>query len=128
VVEHYKVIGGGHSWPGAAINLNVTNMDFRASDEVWRFFRKFTLEGLNNINDQNISLFHTYPNPASGVINLKFDNFKERRITIYTATGQIVEDLVCDKSEREIYLNAKGLLIVHVSSKDGKQIAKIINY
>lgn len=45
-VIHYKVIGGGHSWPGAPVNINVTNMDFSASAEIWRFFRQYSTSGL----------------------------------------------------------------------------------
>ncbi|HMS30254.1 MAG TPA: prolyl oligopeptidase family serine peptidase [Saprospiraceae bacterium] len=37
-VEHFKIIGGGHTWPGAIINIGVTNQDISASKEIWRFF------------------------------------------------------------------------------------------
>jgi polyhydroxybutyrate depolymerase len=40
-VEHFKVIGGGHHWPGFS-----GNMDIDASEEVWNFFSKFDNNGL----------------------------------------------------------------------------------
>jgi len=40
-VEHLKIIGGGHDWPGAE-----GNMDISASEEIWRFFSRFDIEGL----------------------------------------------------------------------------------
>ena len=63
-VELYKIINGGHTWPGASIPLvgNNTNQDLNASEKIWDFFNKYDLSGLveNNsnieekINDKNI--------------------------------------------------------------------------
>jgi polyhydroxybutyrate depolymerase len=38
--EHFKVLGGGHDWPGAW-----GNMDISASVEVWKFFMRFDING-----------------------------------------------------------------------------------
>ena len=55
-VELYKVINGGHTWPGALIPLvgNNTNQDFDASEKIWEFFNKYDINGLissSNINE-----------------------------------------------------------------------------
>ena len=42
-VELFKVKGGGHTWPGAPISIGVTNRDFSAAQEIWRFFRRYRL-------------------------------------------------------------------------------------
>ena len=42
LVVFYKIDGGGHSWPGASINIAITNRDFYASQAIWEFFRKVT--------------------------------------------------------------------------------------
>ena len=49
-VELYKIINGGHTWPGAAIPLfeNNTNQDFNASEKIWEFFNKYDINGLIN--------------------------------------------------------------------------------
>ena len=49
-VEFYKIINGGHTWPGALIPLtgNNTNQDFNASEKIWEFFNKYDLNGLIN--------------------------------------------------------------------------------
>lgn len=39
-VQHLKVIGGGHDWPGHA-----GNMDIDASQEVWNFIKNYNLDG-----------------------------------------------------------------------------------
>ena len=51
-VELYKIINGGHTWPGAAIPLvgNNTNQDLNASEKIWEFFNKYDINGLINTN------------------------------------------------------------------------------
>ena len=36
--EFYKIVGGGHTWPGAPYKIGVTNQDFNASEKIWLFF------------------------------------------------------------------------------------------
>jgi polyhydroxybutyrate depolymerase len=45
-VEHYKIIGGEHSWPGALFPNGVTNQDIDASEKIWEFFSKYDINGL----------------------------------------------------------------------------------
>jgi len=55
-VELYKIINGGHTWPGALIPLNAnnTNQDFNASEKIWEFFNKYDINGLiNNVSVNN---------------------------------------------------------------------------
>ena len=59
-VELYKIINGGHTWPGASIPLlgNNTNQDFNASEKIWDFFNKYDINGLienNSYTIENIS-------------------------------------------------------------------------
>ncbi|MEL6864215.1 MAG: PKD domain-containing protein [Bacteroidota bacterium] len=42
-VEHFRVIGGEHDWFGEP----GTNYDINASEEAWKFFDKFRLNGIN---------------------------------------------------------------------------------
>ena len=44
----YKVINGGHDWPGA-----YGNMDVNISEEIWRFFSLMSLDNESNINERN---------------------------------------------------------------------------
>ena len=47
-VEHFKIIGGGHTWPGWIWGGAGTghNQDINASAEIWRFFSKYDINGL----------------------------------------------------------------------------------
>lgn len=86
-VELFKIIGGGHSWPGAPINLNVTNMDFSASVEIWRFFRNYKLNVLTGeppAMANNPSSLTIFPNPSSGIFC-----FSAGHETFSTEGGQI---------------------------------------
>ncbi len=44
-VRFYKVIGGGHTWPGSRVEidrlLGKTTQDFSASEAIWDFFARF---------------------------------------------------------------------------------------
>lgn len=89
-VELYKVQDGGHSWPGAPVNINVTNMDFSASTEIWRFFRKYKLNELTN-EIRNVStapFFSVYPNPCADVINIHaISDVIAKNIRVYDILG-----------------------------------------
>ena len=43
-VEHFKVVGGGHVWPGWPLSWG--NKDFSASVEIWKFFSRYDINGL----------------------------------------------------------------------------------
>ncbi len=47
-VTHYRIIGGGHTWPGAILELpgEATCQDFSASQALWDFFNQYQLDGL----------------------------------------------------------------------------------
>lgn len=91
-VELYKIIGGGHNWPGAIISINGnTNMDFSASKEIWRFFSKYRLTQLLNVDEINGKFeVSVYPNPASTFIKVEAENYENTSIEIYTASGQLI--------------------------------------
>lgn len=87
-VEFFKIIGGGHTWPGAAFNTGVTCMDFSASKEIWRFFSQNKLtSGIEkaDIFSQNVSLF---PNPASDILTVEAKKGKLQKIEILNLLGQ----------------------------------------
>jgi polyhydroxybutyrate depolymerase len=50
-IEHFKIIDGGHTWPGSNfpnINGGITNYDINASLEIWNFFSRYNINGLIN--------------------------------------------------------------------------------
>lgn len=50
-----RIIGGGHTWPGATAPTEDTNYDINASVEIWNFLSKYQREdGIVALNDQVI--------------------------------------------------------------------------
>jgi len=85
-VEFFKIIGGGHSWPGSAYNISGinTNQDFSASKEIWRFFRQYCLSNLTSVTEiekQNIN-FLLFPNPSNSVLNFSLNKLNGSLVTI----------------------------------------------
>lgn len=79
-VIHYKVIDGAHTWPNALISIGVTNRDFDASREIWKFFnrnRKVNTVGVNEIEKAElVSFFNDYINSRLNVTNLSKANLE----------------------------------------------------
>lgn len=134
-VELYKIIGGGHTWPGFPFGGVGTNMDINASKEIWRFFNKYSLSSLTSIDENeafNKSLM-VYPNPATENITIKSNeiNSKLFEINIMDVIGNIV--LVCPPLEgagggslnQEINVKnlSKGIYFITIKTENG-EIAK----
>src|SRR5690606_3879656 len=67
----YKIIGGGHTWPGALLNIGSTNKDINANVEIWNFFKKYSLPSSSSAEDKNIDRLTFFPNPASDILYWK---------------------------------------------------------
>ena len=73
VVEHFRIIGGGHTWPGTAFPNGTTNQDINASREVWRFVRRYRLATLlptRGALDPAAPQLLVLPNPATDLLQL----------------------------------------------------------
>ncbi|MCK6621636.1 MAG: T9SS type A sorting domain-containing protein [Calditrichaceae bacterium] len=105
----YKVIGGGHSWPGAAFNNGIgnTNRDINAGVEIWNFFKNYRLSQFipTGIPDRGKGaapgeylLLGNYPNPFNPSTTIKYSVPTPTRVElkIYNALGQLVSILVDD--------------------------------
>ena len=92
--EHIKITGGQHTWPGAFLNFPGTNLDFNASDEVWKFFDRYDIDGLRTSSGaedlkEEIEL-EIFPNPTSSNIYLKFKSVRKADFQLLNLTGQPV--------------------------------------
>lgn len=116
-VEFFKILGGGHTWPGAVFQIGVTNQDFSASKEIWRFFSQYRLGELQNgITEQRGDdiPFTIGPNPSSDVFHLRFTNAAARTITVVNATGQLVMEVRSAAEEVIVPVSGPGLFILTV--------------
>jgi polyhydroxybutyrate depolymerase len=95
----YKINGGEHTWPGAQIIIGVTNQDIKASNEIWNFFKKFTLDGTTGIGGEAVNQkigYQFFPNPVEGVAVVELDKIPEKPVVF-----------------RIIDLNGRSLLEIH---------------
>jgi polyhydroxybutyrate depolymerase len=127
-VEFFKVTGGAHTWPGAPIAIGVTNMDFSASKEIWRFFSQFTLSQLlSNDELDKEELFTVFPNPSNGLVNLSFNDFAPKEVFVYNNLGQQLVSI--SSSDVNVSLNLgqnKGVFLVVVKTKNSHVTQKLV--
>lgn len=122
-VELYKIIGGGHTWPGSPFTIGVTNRDFNASLMIWLFFRKYHLDQFTSINELNEALDITiYPNPAMDRINISVSG--NVQISIMDMNGKQV--LSSNNKTIDVSALAKGIYFIHVSNEKGSAVKKLI--
>lgn len=104
-VEHYKIIGGGHAWPGSTINLPGTNYDINASAEIWKFFSKYDIDGLiqtTGIEESECENLSIYPNPTKSFINVEMDLSAEVDYKLISSQGRIMQSGVIGSNSRQI--------------------------
>ena len=93
-VEHFRIIGGGHTWPGSAFVVGVTNQDISASREVWRFVRRYRLAQLlptRGTVEPVAPKLLLLPNPASDLLQLDAgQRLAPEALTVRDALGRRV--------------------------------------
>lgn len=128
-VEFFKIIGGGHSWPGALININTTNMDFSASAEIWRFFSQYKLSdfitlGFAEAKDEEA--IKVYPNPSDGQFKLAFEDAQERQVEIMDVSGRTIYFKTILNSSETIDIQESGLYMYRIAEQGKTYSGKII--
>ena len=92
----YKVINGGHTWPGSigVTGLGNTNRDIIASYEIWNFLSRFSLDMATGITQkQTEAIIRIYPNPScGGKISIGFTPLNQpAALDIFSAAGNRME-------------------------------------
>ncbi len=129
----YTVIGGEHTWPGAPIEIGITNYDINASVEIWNFFRQYTLpDFLGNTEFlANQDKLFIFPQPATTMANIKlpFEKMRPLDIKLYDFSGHLL------RNKSEVYSNSitikrnglkSGIYIVEVTTRDAIYREKIV--
>ena len=122
----YKVINGGHTWPGGDTNylhipgydLGNTNFDINASEIIWNFFKNYKLSLPTTVTDysQNpmeFSLFQNYPNPFNPTTTIGYvlHNKGNVKLTLMNSIGEEITVLVNeeqDKGYHKVEFSAEG--------------------
>jgi polyhydroxybutyrate depolymerase len=129
-VELFKVIGGAHTWPGASITIGVTNQDFNASVEIWKFFRRYKLNDLLtgvSHHDAADHQFFIYPNPSEGTVNLHFPDQGPRTISVINSSGQVIMTDRQSGHSGMLIIPKAGLYLILSEEDDGlRKVQRIL--
>ncbi len=106
-VEHFKVIGGGHDWPGS-----FGNMDIDATLEIWKFVSEYDVNGLigcstSSIQEQNNQIMEIaiYPNPVTDFLIIDMELNENIEFQIYSTIGKLIKCGTIDSQNKTIYLS-----------------------
>lgn len=125
-IEHFKVINGGHDWPGS-----FGNMDMDASVEIWNYVSKYDLNGLITCSTTSLqndpvgqSAINIYPNPANNQIILDLGINNNQTYHIYATNGEILLSGVLSSTNKIIDISALPATIYFI--KIGNSLQKFI--
>jgi polyhydroxybutyrate depolymerase len=131
-VKFYKLINGGHTWPGVYVAsqasvLGNTNRDINASVELWNFFNAHTLCNTTvGIDEQSIKpTIKIYPNPAKTDLYLSISQTDKNEISISNLLGQV---LIQTKNQNRIDISnlTNGIYIITIKQGQLIQTKKFI--
>ncbi|PLX02108.1 MAG: hypothetical protein C0595_12320, partial [Marinilabiliales bacterium] len=130
--EHFKIYGGGHTWPGSAFGGSGTNYDINASAEIWKFFLKYDINGSvlpTSINNEDAaSGLIVFPNPAKNTITVD-GTIEDSDISIISVEGKLVyKTKTYKKSPTTINIVDfnKGIYIIKVKGENNSFTRKFI--
>lgn len=94
-VEFFKIIGGQHTWPGTSFPTAGTNMDFKATKEIWRFFSKYSIENQSSGLEDLTNDFKIGPNPVETVLEMNWNGQLPAQLELRDLSGKLIlEQLV----------------------------------
>lgn len=125
-VALYKINNGGHTWPGSThlVSGAVTNLDFDASAEIWKFF--CPKSNYTNIKIlENLQQVVVFPNPSNQSIQIELaENESLVSIQLYNDLGEFISE----KTEASFDLSElrKGIYFVKIYTDSFVYIKQII--
>ncbi len=131
-VEHYKVIGGNHTWPLIGGNPANQNVDFSASIAIWNFVSQYTINGktgcvptgINELKNDDIT-FNVYPNPSKGMITIQ-SPAENTEIIITNMPGHQITKSQSSGKTITLNIDHKGIYLVYIKTNQGISIKKVI--
>ena len=125
LVEHFKVIGGAHTWPGASFPIGVTCQDFSASREIWRFFSQYSL--ITDVDDSHIiEQVNVYPNPVESTMNIEVDEKSEFLIKDINGKNVFSTWLFPEVKNLELKHLTAGIYFFEINNGAKEKIGKFI--
>lgn len=125
----YKVIGGGHQWPGTSSilgGLGTINMDINASAEIWDFFSRHSCVAANGINNiQNNNLLWSVSKIEENVFSIEGTTLIDQ-ISVYTINGKLVCPTISNPYHIDLSALQQGVYILYVKGDNKTQALRVI--
>lgn len=119
----YKVIDGGHTWPGSSLDFEGfnTNRDFAASEVIWEFFNRFEIPtSVSTEPELEIERYTISPNPAQDVIYIETSE-KISTLEIFNTQGQLVRSQNNPMARIDIHELESGIYFLRVNGSAAVQ-------
>src|SRR5690606_40491071 len=117
--------------PGSPFIIGITNQDIKASEEIWRFFRKYKLDGLTNATQiEPAAKWTIFPNPATDYLILQ-SNLQTpiQFIKVWNATGQL-EQVIKPEGTNSIRIETgawtKGLYFLTIEQTGKPECLRVL--
>ena len=125
-LEHIKVSGGGHQWPGISTwngGVGTINMDFYSPQIIWEFLASKSC-ATSGLSEEELA-WEMYPNPANEILVIKTkDNIE--KVIVHDYTGKKLLEII--RNNEEVLLDIGGLkngiYFIALSDKAGNQVGK----
>ena len=125
---HYRIIDGGHTWPGSPILIGTTNQDINASGIIWNFFNQFSLTLSTENFESESDPIKISQNPFSSFIDIDLKSSSPSLIYIYSSDGKLIQS--AKYSNNKIYLEEDhlnpGLYFLHIFQNNLSKTFKIV--
>jgi polyhydroxybutyrate depolymerase len=124
---HYLIDGGGHTWPGSPYIIGITNEDFNASAEIWRFFNQYSLA--TAVHDADENRFSVYPDPFMESFTVMNPERERMQMVLYSPEGKIMKSISTDLEEYLFHAGglSNGIYFLKISGSTTKMI-RLIHY
>lgn len=125
-LEHIKVNGGGHQWPGISTwngGLGTINMDFYSPQLIWDFLAPKSCLN-SSVAEENISI-EIYPNPVDDQLIIQ-SNSTDGMIIITDFSGKKIVHtaLDCKNQTIDLFGLESGIYFIYIYSENAVQITK----
>jgi len=133
-VRLYKVVNGGHTWPGAVdvSGLGATNRDISASEVIWEFVGRFSRAVPHGMVEKPLNPVRIIENPvANGILRLSAGKSGTvRKADIIGLNGTIIGEFFLEPGTGEYSLEtgnlAPGFYLFRISGAEGVQTGRFI--
>lgn len=127
-VYFYKIINGGHTWPGVPISqfpqLGNTNEDIHASFQLWDFFDQFAGCSMGTGIEEAVAKLVVYPNPVRDWLRIEVDGGLAR-VYVRDLQGKLMLETVGEEIDMGM-LSAGIYLVVLELENGGRQMVKVM--